>query len=450
MLKRTLYLSLLLWGFSLTTTYAQDSDGDGVVDALDVDDDNDGILDVDDCQYVIPNFSFESPTGPPYYIPADDWTVIAPNGHGFHDIQPANNYPAAAEGNQFLFLNTNDGVTATATTTNPVGVFHEGSIILKVAVGDGINNTNAFRNDNETILELGYDDGLGNFVSVANRVIDGTVETIPGTWTDFDLSLNLTPADTAILGQGILIRITHTGGLGTQAGNYDNVRLEMDSDGDGISNCFELDSDNDGVSDILEAGYNNDDTNNDGLADGAILANGSVILTSTYIGNSDTSFDVNKDGSIFLDNDGDLVHDYTDLDDDNDGISDFSECQVSVANYSFETNAVNAIDNWSLINTGPSYVSWGIETPTSNYFNVPDGNSHAFINGEATMRVNFGGAEFEPGNLNISIEVGDGLPDSDIFANDGNSTVTVGYLEGGGCLCINIYQLVCSNGVSWI
>ncbi len=45
-----LFLGLLLTG--MPTVYAQDTDGDGVADSVDLDDDNDGILDTDECTTV--------------------------------------------------------------------------------------------------------------------------------------------------------------------------------------------------------------------------------------------------------------------------------------------------------------------------------------------------------------------------------------------------------------
>ena len=46
--KLSLVVMLLLFGFT-STTYAQDTDGDGIVDSLDLDNDNDGILDLTEC-----------------------------------------------------------------------------------------------------------------------------------------------------------------------------------------------------------------------------------------------------------------------------------------------------------------------------------------------------------------------------------------------------------------
>ena len=256
MQHRTLYLVFFFLCFSTITLIAQDNDGDLILDNVDLDDDNDGILDVNDCQIAIPNFSFEAPGFTPPYPAADDWTIVGGNGTGLHNIE-ASNYPAADEGNYFFYMNTNPGVVAQATTSNLLGIYSEGGYILTVAIGDGIGAT-VFRNDAESIIELGYYDNLGIFITVNSRTIDGATETPAGEWTDFELLVNINAGDLA-LGQGIFIRITHTGATGAQAGNYDNIRLERDSDGDGISNCFEIDSDGDGINDLLEAGHTDAD-----------------------------------------------------------------------------------------------------------------------------------------------------------------------------------------------
>ncbi|WP_159951932.1 T9SS type A sorting domain-containing protein [Polaribacter septentrionalilitoris] len=84
-----------------------------------------------------------------------------------------------------------------------------------------------------------------------------------------------------------------------------------DIDGDGIPNSLDLDSDNDGISDVIESG--GQDTNRDGLADGASGPTG--VPSSSGVGLSPTS------------SDGDALPDYLDIDADNDGIPDNIEGQ---------------------------------------------------------------------------------------------------------------------------
>ena len=54
MKKIILFKVLILIGFLFTNiSYAQDSDGDGIVDSVDLDDDNDGIIDTYECSSAI-------------------------------------------------------------------------------------------------------------------------------------------------------------------------------------------------------------------------------------------------------------------------------------------------------------------------------------------------------------------------------------------------------------
>ncbi|MFN3850360.1 MAG: hypothetical protein ACK4NY_13075 [Spirosomataceae bacterium] len=90
-------------------------------------------------------------------------------------------------------------------------------------------------------------------------------------------------------------------------GILDTVEGAADADGDGVTNNLDLDSDNDGINDIREA--NGTDANNDGLADGTPDSSGRPVSA----------------GLTPPDTDGDSVRDFLDLDSDNDTVSDLLE-----------------------------------------------------------------------------------------------------------------------------
>ncbi|MEM6641855.1 MAG: T9SS type A sorting domain-containing protein [Bacteroidota bacterium] len=96
-----------------------------------------------------------------------------------------------------------------------------------------------------------------------------------------------------------------------------------DPDGDGITNDRDLDSDNDGIGDLYEAAAGTTlsslDTNDDGILDGAVGANGlhNSIETDDTGGAAVTYTISNSDGQGPLD--------YLDLDSDDNGISDLVE-----------------------------------------------------------------------------------------------------------------------------
>ncbi len=349
-----------------------DADSDGIGDVCDVDADNDGIKNTYDCEIGIYNASFEAPQGPPYYGAADQWllTPAGSNSSGTHDIFN-NNYIAAADGSQFLFINTpqTGAPVGTVTLNRPISTFERDSYILTIAVGDGSQDS-PFRNDGISTIEVGYGNDATSFTPLAGatRVIDGATETPAGTWTDFDISFTV-PDASAALGQGILIRITHEGqGAGptrAYAGNYDNIRLARDSDGDGISNCLDTDSDGDGCFDAEELGYAADASGvllgtgvtPDGRVSGFPLYRGyqgsrPLVIDATITGciPEDTDGDGNPDGDRLTYNASRTeIYDDFDQDNDNDGIDDDDEgCGLTMNGiarqpYNFEFPANNFI-----------------------------------------------------------------------------------------------------------
>ena len=106
----------------------------------------------------------------------------------------------------------------------------------------------------------------------------------------------------------------------TFKGNIQLTCFRLDSDGDGIENMFDLDSDNDGIPDVNEAfpqpsSLSGVDANLDGL---------------------DDMFD----GVLNVDSDNDGILNYLDLDSDNDGIFDATE-----AGHNLDTDFDGIVDN---------------------------------------------------------------------------------------------------------
>ncbi|MEL6484665.1 MAG: hypothetical protein AAFP96_07445, partial [Bacteroidota bacterium] len=321
-----------------------DNDSDGVPDATDIDDDNDGIEDIYECEIPILNHSFEDSA--PVTPPVPNWNISTAAGGGVAGLNPPPapnaNYHNAPDGVQFVFVNGDGSVLM----NTPYAVFELGGYSLTVSVGDGIDRTNdPYRNDGTTLLELGYDNG-GGFVPIGPGLTINGHETPNGIWKDFTYNVNV-PAGPAI-GESILIRISHTenNALNQRAGNYDNIRLVRDTDGDGISNCLDLDSDNDGCNDVVEAGHT--DSGSGTLAGSGIDPTDGTVTGATdgYLGNVTAVLDATVDGCTIVDFDGDTYADgdrfyYTgvgvnletdvDLDNDNDGITDLDEdCNLTL------------------------------------------------------------------------------------------------------------------------
>lgn len=62
-------LALIFLLFSFTVVYAQDTDGDGIANSIDLDDDNDGIIDAIECT------GNNTVTNPSFTVNAAGWTL---------------------------------------------------------------------------------------------------------------------------------------------------------------------------------------------------------------------------------------------------------------------------------------------------------------------------------------------------------------------------------------
>jgi len=95
----------------------------------------------------------------------------------------------------------------------------------------------------------------------------------------------------------------------------------IDSDGDGVDDYLDLDSDNDGLYDLVESGINDPttlDTNNDGRIDSGFGNNGLADIVEDSADSGILNYSI-------ADSDGDGYEDFRDLDSDNDGINDVIE-----------------------------------------------------------------------------------------------------------------------------
>jgi CshA-type fibril repeat protein len=310
-----------------------DSDGDGVRNVLDIDDDNDGVLDVTE-QYCATNGALTDLYGPTY------WKSISWTG-GAYLAQYSTTTPD-------IYI---DGVL-----NNGVEVFRPGTVDNPIA-GDDFTATpiiytlvpqNPFHADGFSIVnDFG---ALGdNIVKADIKLYTGSVSspTLMGTET-IDNMLDVTSTTRYAFSKGydnitsIKIYVYKTQPAGTQAANgmqmgelglYSNAGTycaDLDTDGDGILNRLDLDSDGDGCSDAIETGATTNTTSNylftgtmgtNGLDNSleTVVDNGIINYVSTY------SYSVANNYAACADLDQDGINDVIDIDDDNDGILDAIE-----------------------------------------------------------------------------------------------------------------------------
>ncbi len=346
-----------------------DSDGDGIVDTIDVDDDNDGILDAIECGIAycaesIVNESFEEIViGPSTYsITHEDnvpgWKTTASDNQielwsdGFYGVP-------ASDGNQFVELNANQ----------TAALYQE----LCISGGSKVQWSVKHRGRSGTdvaAVKIGAD--LASATTV-ETMSDGT-----SSWGSYSGVYDV-PAgqDTTFF----IFEAISTASGSNSVGNFiDDVVITIleepactDNDGDGYENKVDIDSDNDGIPDNVEAQ----------LTLGYVLPSGTVNTSGAYPG----LWDNYGTGLIPVDTDGDGIPDYLDNDSDNDGALDIEEngmANTATAadvdddglNNAFETNGVNDAV-WD--------VNEDIEDPTDLSI-LPDGDGDLLTGGDLDYR----------------------------------------------------------------
>jgi hypothetical protein len=307
----------------------KDTDGDGIIDSLDIDSDNDGITD---------NVEAQTTTG-----------YIAPNSDSFATYATNNGVNSAYLGGSAITpVNTDNGASFTNKDDKPDYLDIDSD-------NDGIPDN----------IEAQTTTGYVNFVAVAGSDKNGLSSA-------YDFSDNFTAV-------GLSNTLVNTDG------DSEPDYRDQDSDGDstndsaeGLSSItagsFGTDTDNDGLDDIYEHGSTNDGfVVNDGIANpkssGLIDGDGDVL----------TGGDVDyRDGLAGTDTDGDGIIDSVDIDDDNDGILDTVEngCgdeTTPTAYWTLDNNTNDVSGNGHNERTGlgtsPSYSTTAIQGTHSASFN---------------------------------------------------------------------------------
>lgn len=344
LLAKTLLLIFIMSFDNLS--FGQDTDGDGVLDSLDIDDDNDGIRD-----------SKESPSC--YY--------------------ESEEYESGVRSN---IVTTTTGISMISPYNNPeelIDSFNRGGVAGDIAVRftNGVNVTGItiYQFDFNWPIELsnvylGFYNASSHFNNATVKLqgsADGT------SWTDLNTGVlyNTTNDNSSVLNIGTIrnevfsvtqnsgkykyYRLYGVSGTTTSGGYSNEVYFETkdfrsedfpkstcatDTDGDGIYNHLDLDSDDDGCSDAMEAGVSpTTNLSTSGSLTRAVFSpaiavgiNGLVDEVETSIdsdtinyGSTYNSYATTDFLNVCADTDGDGINDLVDIDDDNDGIKDSEE-----------------------------------------------------------------------------------------------------------------------------
>ncbi|WP_123947092.1 beta strand repeat-containing protein [Chryseobacterium sp. CBo1] len=246
-----------------------DSDGDGIADNCDLDDDNDGILDTDECgsANIIERGNFTTlPTTPGFLTPAQfatanpDWVFASTAVGAGNQIFWDNITAPLAFGNGIRFQRDGETQSLTQSITNLYHYDRPQVLISKFAANNGTALANsstlilsyagveymriATANGVNTTSTLTYSNGAsGSLTTVAvgtiynNWVIDLPYG-VPSTGS-LKIDYLAGPADSDDFSLGDIV-----------------INACQDTDTDGIPNFLDLDSDNDGCLDAIEGGDN--------------------------------------------------------------------------------------------------------------------------------------------------------------------------------------------------
>jgi len=276
----------------------KDTDGDGIADGVDIDKDNDGILDINEC------------------TSTQSYPIVGGNNGSTTNFNQVGVSMAYFD---FVSIDNSMSLTVNGSVLNAKNILQLDAATYSAAT----EVLMVFTSDNGgmTTPWVANTNGLPRiriFIDVIGKV------SVFGTRTTTSTIMELMkPSDGTIFNKVTFVAGSNTFTVVNQDGSGpDNINgsayltSSCDNDGDGVPNYLDLDSDNDGIPDIIEAG--GVDNNNDGSVDNIADTDGNGWANT---------FDPNNGGTPLadLDSDGDGIKNRLDLDSENDGIPDVVE-----------------------------------------------------------------------------------------------------------------------------
>ncbi|XMO87727.1 LamG-like jellyroll fold domain-containing protein [Algibacter sp. AS12] len=471
---------------STNTIHAQDADLDSITDSVDLDDDNDGIPDEDECGLPLLANSlsgegtnsisgtFESG------VMSSDFSLSSPS---LVEIPSGN--PVPVEFTSFT-TNVTDGVLITWDEgyVNPGNVFDIAFVLQEaqngklssLRVGNNARSSTYGAQNADKEITITWP---GGSTAVLNDPLNEILNYPHGSVITSGAVLDCSSG-------GVLIRdsewyivigiegVTYPFNVDYNTVSSVSTRFEgvafmpigcLDSDGDGIINALDTDSDNDGCPDALEGdalnsdiGYSNLDGNNQitGGVDGNGIPNtangGQGVGTSADDAQqADECSTCDTNNPNYIDTDIDGVGDDCDLDDDNDGILDTVEHPKTLLwvkrgaittdqqntidkliNLGFIVTVANDTDSEDVDNYSVTYVHPTVNSGTTftNIANLETSKKGIVTSENALFDEIFGttGAESQPVSSVINITnnthpITQGLPLGDLDIGDGSYIV---------------------------
>jgi uncharacterized repeat protein (TIGR01451 family) len=435
------------------TGFNNDFDNDGLANHLDIDSDNDGIVDNTEGQgtfsYIAPDFedtdgdgiddaydvnnggsgigkiNTDSDTYPDYLDPNTDddgeWDLVENHFNNGPNDQPSD-----------VALDVNNNVTGNG---RPDGMVDPGTD----ADGDGLadifenvsgtnnqdNSTNGGQNAmTQPDLEFPGNDRDWREI-VRNDIDNDGISDLNDLDDDNDGILDIVEGGGDADGDGVPFYLDENDNDDTiLASNEPNILNDID--GDGLQNSFDLDSDGDGIPDHIEASslLKNKDQDGNGMPGTGLLTSAEVDAQGVPLLVTNTSpYDYGRYGVDPLDTDGDGYYDFMDLDSDNDGISDVIEAGGidTDGNGKFGTGNGSDVDVDGL-NDALDTVS-NNDNPDTNFneLGIPMSGTPLTLDSNGAHRVKDSDNDSIPDNLDLD-------SDNDTVPDNIEAQTTVGYV----------------------
>ena len=328
----------------------QDFDEDGIIDAVDIDDDNDGVLDIQEvlCGGIgtgMDETNVANGNGTGKHVASANYLLGSDTMHFDLEVMAHSSYFAFNDGfdNQTFDFGSYNTTALTSETWNfamPTNNKVNGTMLWGPDIAN--NNANSWMTSASSAvdIELTFSAGVTAIMRDPNNQTDqadGTVlssgvifNKIAGTPTSRTWYVEFTFNNFTIDFQLIA---DYQGGPSWFGSGMDFTNLiaceELDTDNDGILNIFDLDSDGDGCPDIVEAGAG---PIGDSLITGTVGLNGLAdnlesndLASASTIYKNSYKYALTNAINGCNDSDNDNIGDLLDLDDDNDGIRDSEE-----------------------------------------------------------------------------------------------------------------------------
>lgn len=314
-----------------------DTDGDGVLDHCDIDDDNDGIRDIDEtiCRgdqrqliwwsHNVPSNTSNAEILSPSLITAGQQEIYG-SGIGAYLDETLLKMAGVDQADLSSAIADNDYVEYSFTTQSNINALYlsnfafnkHGVASLATPGNYGYDfsilvSSNGFASSQLISDVYTVDDNINpSWVTTAHEADDNYFYLRPNTTYSFRV---------------YFYNKTTNSGIDAWFDDFE-IRVEscdilLDIDGDSFANSFDLDSDNDGLTDVLESGHNGLDIDHDGILDGADTNSGQ----NGFFDNLETNTDNGIISYSLSDSEAgpDGIYDPYELDSDGDGCFDTEE-----------------------------------------------------------------------------------------------------------------------------